>query len=98
MEAIMAIVRFKTLCAAAVAATMITVSPALGRDMDDGMGSCKACPSWRSPASSDAPPVMGLTFGAYPYGPMQFENPYGPFQGEKADTLPPRTKRGVHKR
>jgi hypothetical protein len=59
MEAIMAIVRFNTLCAAAVAATMITVSPALaGRDVDMG-GDCKACPSWRSPASSAAPPVVG---------------------------------------
>ena len=59
MEAIMAIVRFNTLCAAAVAATMITVSPALaGRDIDMG-GDCKACPSWRSPASSAAPPVVG---------------------------------------
>jgi hypothetical protein len=59
MEAIMAIVRFNTLCAAAVAATMITVSPALGRDHDLGDGSCKACPSWRSDASSDMPPVVG---------------------------------------
>jgi hypothetical protein len=39
--------------------TMIAVSPALaGRgDIGDGSGSCKACPSWRSPASSDMPPV-----------------------------------------
>jgi hypothetical protein len=59
MEAIMAIVRFNTLCAAAVVATMITVSPALGRGVDLGDGSCKACPSWRSPASSEAPPVVG---------------------------------------
>jgi hypothetical protein len=54
MEAIMAIVRFNALRAAAVAATMITVSPALGRDMDDG-----GFYSWRSPASSAAPPVVG---------------------------------------
>jgi hypothetical protein len=56
----MAIVRFNTLCAAAVAATMITVSPALGGGMGDlGGETCKACPSWRSPASSAAPPVVG---------------------------------------
>ena len=28
--------------------TMIAVSPALGRGMDDGGETCKACPSWRS--------------------------------------------------
>ena len=88
----------KLLFSAAI--TMIVVSPALG-GMGDYLnsGSCKGCPSWRSPASSDPPPVMGKTFGAYPYGPLQFRNPYGgPFQGEKADPSPPRTKRDVHKR
>jgi hypothetical protein len=59
MEASMALVRFNTLCAAAVAATMITVSPALGNGADLSDGSCKGCPSWRSPASSAAPPVVG---------------------------------------
>jgi hypothetical protein len=61
MEAIMVIVRFNTLCAAAVAATMITVSPALaeGKGSDRGDGGCKACPSWRSPASDAEPPVVG---------------------------------------
>jgi hypothetical protein len=57
MEAIMAI-RFNALCAAAVAATMIAISPALA-GMGDGVGGgefCKGCPSWRSPASSDPPP------------------------------------------
>jgi hypothetical protein len=38
---------------------MFVVSSALGRGMDDGGESCKACPSWRSPASSAAPPVFG---------------------------------------
>ena len=49
--------------------TMIAVSPALAWD-SDGLGGfgfggfgverdCKACPSWRSPASSDMPPVVG---------------------------------------
>jgi hypothetical protein len=38
------------------AITMIVVSPALGGlGMDQG-DSCKGCPSWRSPASSDPPP------------------------------------------
>jgi hypothetical protein len=57
MEAIMAIGQLNTLCAAAVVAMMITVSPAVGAgpEMDD---SCKPCPSWRSPASSDMPPVV----------------------------------------
>ena len=54
-------------------------------------------PSWRSPMSSSPPPVMGKTSGAYPYGPLQFETPY-PAPWEKADTLPPRKKRDVHKR
>src|SRR5580704_16575931 len=57
MEAIMAIVQFNTLCAAAVAATIITVLPALaGGGRDEGGESCKGCPSWRSDASSNAPP------------------------------------------
>jgi hypothetical protein len=45
------------------AITMIVISPALaggGRDSDDQ--TCKGCPSWRSPASSDAPPVVGSAF------------------------------------
>jgi hypothetical protein len=72
---------------------IIVVSPAFaGGGRDDGGETCKACPSWRSPASSNAPPVMGLIFGAYPYGPMP------PLQGEKADTLSPKTKQRVHKR
>jgi hypothetical protein len=58
MEAIVAIVRLNTLCGAAIAATMITVSPALGRDTDIDDGGCKTCPSWRSPASSEMPPVV----------------------------------------
>ena len=45
------------------AITMIAVSPALaGGRGDMGDGSCKACPSWRSPASSDMPPVVGSAF------------------------------------
>jgi len=45
----------KLLFSAAI--TMIVVSPALG-GMGDYLnsGSCKGCPSWRSPASSDPPP------------------------------------------
>ena len=40
--------------------TMIAVSPALaGGGMNEGGETCKACPSWRSPASSAAPPVVG---------------------------------------
>jgi hypothetical protein len=73
------------LCAAIL---VIAASPALARKMG---------PSWRSDASSDPPPVMGLIFGAYPYGPLQYVNPY-PVPGEKADTLSPRTKQNVHKR
>ena len=48
----------KLLFSAAI--TMIVVSPALG-GMGDYLnsGSCKGCPSWRSPASSDMPPVVG---------------------------------------
>jgi hypothetical protein len=43
--------------------TMIAVSPALaGGRGDMGDGSCKGCPSWRSPASSDMPPVVGSAF------------------------------------
>jgi hypothetical protein len=38
------------------ALVMIVISPALGRDNDMGDDSCKMCPSWRSPASSDPPP------------------------------------------
>ena len=83
--------------------TMIGVSPALaggGNDnMDLGGGGCKGCPSWRSPASSDLPPVMGRISGAWPYGPLEFKDPYGgPPQGQKAETLPPKTKRDVHRR
>ena len=54
----MAIVQFNTVCVAAVATTMMTVSPALA-GMGDGVGGsdfCRGCPSWRSPASSDPPP------------------------------------------
>jgi hypothetical protein len=58
---------------------MIVASPALAGH--------NRGPSWRSDASSDPPPVMGKTFGAYPYGPRQYEN-----------TLPPRTKRDAHTR
>jgi hypothetical protein len=36
--------------------TMIVVSPAFGGLGLDQGDSCKACPSWRSPASSDPPP------------------------------------------
>jgi hypothetical protein len=68
---------------------MIAASPALAGH--------NRGPSWRSDASSDPPPVMGKTFGAYPYGPLQYVNPY-PAPWEKADTLSPRTKRDVHKR
>jgi hypothetical protein len=49
----------KTLLFGAVIA-MIAVSPALAggaRDTDEQ--SCKSCPSWRSPASDAAPPVVG---------------------------------------
>jgi hypothetical protein len=53
------------------ASVMIAASPALAHKMG---------PSWRSDASSDMPPIMGLTFGAYPYGARS------PLQGEKADT------------
>jgi hypothetical protein len=37
---------------------MILISPALagGGNNMDGDQTCKACPSWRSPASSDPPP------------------------------------------
>jgi hypothetical protein len=41
------------------AIVMIVISPALGHGNDDMGDSCKACPSWRSPASSDMPPVVG---------------------------------------
>ena len=42
---------------------VIVISPALaGGKGDMGDGSCKACPSWRSPASSDMPPVVGSAF------------------------------------
>ena len=82
--------------------TMIVVSPALaggGDGMDLRADGCRGCPSWRSPASSELPPVMGRTSGAWPFGPLEFKDPYGgPLQGEKADTLPPRAKRDVHKR
>ena len=87
----------KLLFSAAI--TMIVVSPALG-GMGDYLssGSCKGCPSWRSPASSNLPPVMGKTSAAYPYGPLEFKDPYGgPLQGERADTLPPKTKRDIHR-
>ena len=59
----MAIVRFNTLCAAATAAMLLLATPAAAYH-DDPFGSdtCKWCPSWRSPASSDAPPVLGTAF------------------------------------
>ena len=77
----------KLLLGAAV--VMIAASPALaGRP---------GPPSWRSPASSDMPPVMGRESAAYPYGPLQFLTPYPP-PWERADTLPPKTKRDAHKR
>ena len=43
---------------------VIVISPALagGGRGDMGDGSCKGCPSWRSPASSDMPPVVGSAF------------------------------------
>ena len=44
---------------------VIVISPALGNGFGLGDGSCKACPSWRSPASSDAPPVLGSAFAVY---------------------------------
>jgi hypothetical protein len=48
----------KLLLGAAI--TVVAVLPALaGGGMDDGGETCKACPSWRSPASSNAPPVLG---------------------------------------
>ena len=53
----MAIGRFNILWAAAVVATMIAVSPALGRG-DEGGGEGRIFSSWRSPASSDMPPVV----------------------------------------
>jgi len=82
--------------------TMIIVSQALAGGVDGSSmsgGDCKGCPSWRSPASSNLPPVMGKTSAAYPYGPLEFKDPYGgPLQGERADPSPPRTRRDVHKR
>jgi hypothetical protein len=51
---------------------VIVISPALaggGRGGDMGDGSCKGCPSWRSPASSDMPPVVGSAFPASSGGP-----------------------------
>jgi hypothetical protein len=51
----MAIVRFNALCAAAVVAAMIAISPALAGG-DGDFDRCKGCPSWRSPASTDPPP------------------------------------------
>ena len=57
MEAIMAIGQFNTLCAAAVVAMMITVLPALGMGTGEG-GDGRVFSSWRSPASSDMPPVV----------------------------------------
>jgi hypothetical protein len=42
---------------------VVVISPALaGGRGDMGDGSCKACPSWRSPAPSDMPPVVGSAF------------------------------------
>jgi hypothetical protein len=83
--------------------TMIVVSSALAGGIGAGGSGmsiedrCKGCPSWRSPASSDMPPVMGRYSGAYPYGPLNFVSPY-PGPGERADALPLRKKRDVHKR
>ena len=53
----MAIAQFNTLCAAAVVATIIAVSPALGAGADMGDQE-RSFSSWRSPASSDMPPVV----------------------------------------
>ena len=47
------------------AVAVIVISPALagggGNDMSTDQ-TCKGCPSWRSPASSDPPPVVGSGF------------------------------------
>jgi hypothetical protein len=42
------------------AAMLLLATPAVAF-LDDPFGpdTCKACPSWRSPASSDPPPVVG---------------------------------------
>jgi hypothetical protein len=66
----------KLLLGAAIA--MIAISPALAggvgwggrsdRDIGD-FDRCRGCPSWRSPASDAAPPVMGSAFPATSGGP-----------------------------
>jgi hypothetical protein len=53
----------KSLLFGAAIAVMV-ISPALagsGNDLDADQ-TCKGCPSWRSPASSDPPPVVGSGF------------------------------------
>jgi hypothetical protein len=68
----------KLLLGAAV--VMIAASPALaGRP---------GPPSWRSPASSDMPPVMGRVSAAYPYGPLQLVTPIPAPMGEGRHVAP----------
>jgi hypothetical protein len=62
----------KTLLFGAVVAA-IAISPVLAGGIGDaGRGDldrCKGCPSWRSPASDAAPPVVGSAFPASSGGP-----------------------------
>ena len=46
------------------AIAVIVISPALAGGSNDISTdqTCKGCPSWRSPASSDPPPVVGSGF------------------------------------
>ena len=49
---------------------VIVISPALAGGRGDlGDWSCKGCPSWRSPASDAAPPVVGTGFAPDAVGP-----------------------------
>ena len=54
------------------AIVVIVISPALAGGGHGDMSTeqtCKACPSWRSPASSDPPPVVGSGFPPDAVGP-----------------------------
>jgi hypothetical protein len=81
----MAISQFNTLCAAAVVATIIAVSPALGAGADMGDQE-RSFSSWRSPASSDMPPVVPGS----PRFPEDFRRVGSPGGAEQNPRLPSR--------
>ena len=59
----------RLLFGAAIAVMVISPALAGGGNPLDADQTCKGCPSWRSPASSDPPPVVGSGFPPDAVGP-----------------------------